>query len=205
MKKAVIYIHGRGGSAKEAAHYIPLFPDCDVTGLDYKAQTPWEAAEEFPVLTEKIFRDYGSVSLIANSIGAYFAMISLADKRIEKAFFISPVVNFEKLIEGMMLRSGVSEDELKERGEILTESGELLSWKYLCYVREHPARRIARTHILYGSADRLVQYGDVSAFAEKTGATLTVMQDGEHWFHTEEQMKFLDEWIRRCKQQQPVA
>ena len=26
--------------------------------------------------------------------------------------------------------------------------------------------------------------------------SLTVMEGGEHWFHTEEQMRFLDEWIR---------
>ena len=36
----------------------------------------------------------------------------------------------------------------------------------------------------------------VSEFAEQTGAILTVMNDGEHWFHTEEQMEFLDNWIR---------
>ena len=37
--------------------------------------------------------------------------------------------------------------------------------------------------------------GDVRAFAEKTGAALTVMPGGEHWFHTDEQMRFLDDWI----------
>ena len=26
---------------------------------------------------------------------------------------------------------------------------------------------------------------------------LTVMEGGDHWFHTEEQMCFLDEWIKR--------
>ena len=26
-------------------------------------------------------------------------------------------------------------------------------------------------------------------------AELTVMPDGEHWFHTEWQMQFLDQWI----------
>ena len=26
-------------------------------------------------------------------------------------------------------------------------------------------------------------------------ASLTVMPEGEHWFHTEEQMAFLDNWI----------
>lgn len=33
-------------------------------------------------------------------------------------------------------------------------------------------------------------------FAEKHQAELTVMEGGEHWFHTEEQMAFLDDWIR---------
>ena len=28
---------------------------------------------------------------------------------------------------------------------------------------------------------------------------LTVTESGEHWFHTEEQMRFLDDWIRSCE------
>lgn len=36
----------------------------------------------------------------------------------------------------------------------------------------------------------------IADFADKTGAALTVMAEGEHWFHTEEQMKFLDNWIQ---------
>lgn len=44
----VVYVHGKGGSAEEAKHYIPLFPDCSVIGFDYHAQTPWDAKEEFP-------------------------------------------------------------------------------------------------------------------------------------------------------------
>ena len=39
----------------------------------------------------------------------------------------------------------------------------------------------------------------IRAFVEKQGATLTVMQDGEHWFHTEDEMNYLDEWIRSQK------
>ena len=41
--------------------------------------------------------------------------------------------------------------------------------------------------------------GDVRAFAEKTGAVLTVMPGGEHWFHTDEQMRFLDDWITESR------
>ena len=32
--------------------------------------------------------------------------------------------------------------------------------------------------------------------AEKTGASVRIMEDGEHWFHTAEQMAFLDEWLQ---------
>ena len=48
MKEILIYIHGKGGSAEEAAHYKPLFPNCEVIGFDYRSQTPWEAKSEFP-------------------------------------------------------------------------------------------------------------------------------------------------------------
>ena len=56
MDKAVIYIHGKGGDAEEALHYKSLFSDCDVIGLDYTAQFPWEAKEEFPLLFNSIYR-----------------------------------------------------------------------------------------------------------------------------------------------------
>ena len=55
------------------------------------------------------------------------------------------------------------------------------------------------TEILYGGRDDLTSYETVAAFAGKTEAKLTVMDNGEHWFHTEEQMRFLDEWIRNSR------
>ena len=67
MDKAVIYIHGKGGNAEEAIHYKPLFSDCDVIGLDYTAQFPWEAKEEFS-LFYLIYTNYKTVEIIANSI-----------------------------------------------------------------------------------------------------------------------------------------
>ena len=195
MRKAVLYIHGKGGNAGEAVHYQPLLPDWDVIGLDYQAQTPWEAKEEFPELFRGLCQGYDSVNVIANSIGAFFTMSALADQRIERAYFISPVVNMERLILDMMSWVNVSEEELRGRKEIETAFGETLSWEYLCYVREHPIAWTVPTHILYGDKDNLTPLETVSAFARQTGATLTVMKDGEHWFHTPEQMAFLDEWI----------
>ena len=78
MDKAVIYIHGKGGNAEEAIHYKPLFSNCDVIGLDYTAQFPWEAKEEFPLFFNSICKNYRSVEIIANSIGAYFAINALS-------------------------------------------------------------------------------------------------------------------------------
>ena len=50
----VLYIHGRGGSADEAAHYAPLFPGKKVLGLDYRGATPWEAGAEVRAALEKL-------------------------------------------------------------------------------------------------------------------------------------------------------
>ena len=195
MSRLVIYVHGKGGSAEEAKHYRLLFAESDVIGFDYQSQNPWEAKSEFPCFFDLHSKGYDSVILIANSIGAFLSMNALHDKRIEKAYFISPIVNMEKLIADMMMWSNVTEDELKSKKEIQTDFGETLSWEYLRYVREHPIAWTVPTHILYGEKDNLTSYETISEFANRIKASLTVMKNGEHWFHTEEQMKFLDNWI----------
>lgn len=138
---------------------------------------------------------YEEVILIANSIGAFFAMSALGDKNISKAYLFSPIVDMEKLITDMIMWANVTEDELQSKKEIPTAFGETLSWEYLCYVRNNPIEWHTPTHILYGEKDNLTSIDTISKFAEKIGASLTVMKDGEHWFHTDEQMHFLDNWI----------
>ena len=154
--------------------------------------------------------EYDSITLIANSIGAFFSMNAGIDAMIRSAFFISPIVDMEKLILNMMSWANVTEKELEEKGVIPTSFGEDLSWEYLCYVREHdlsweylcyvrehPVCWTVPTRILYGSRDNLTSYETISAFAKIHGAELTVMEEGEHWFHTEGQMRFLDNWIKK--------
>ena len=79
--------------------------------------------------------------------------------------------------------------------EIPTEFGDVLSWEYLCYVRNHPIEWNIPTYILYGEKDNLTPRETISEFSDRIGAILTVMEEGEHWFHTDAQMKVLDNWI----------
>lgn len=197
MKNRIVYVHGKGGSAEEAEHYRALFPEAEVVGFDYHAQTPWEAREEFSQFFVEQRKHCDHLTLIANSIGAFFAMSSLDGTLIDQARFISPVVDMEKLIGTMMMWANVTERELAEKSEIPTWFGEILSWPYLCYVREHPIVWQIPTRILYGEHDNLTSLETISTFANRIGAELTVMQGGEHWFHTEQQMRFLDDWILR--------
>ena len=197
MKDLVIYIHGKGGNIEETNHYQSIFRESDVIGFDYKSQTPWEAEIEFPILYDRYAKSYDSVILIANSIGAYFTMLSLAEKNISQALFISPIVDMEKLIADIMKQSNIAEDELKSKKEVETEFGETLSWEYLSYVKNHPIRWNVPTSILYGEKDNLTSKETITKFAEQISADLTIMENGEHWFHTDEQLNFLDTWVKK--------
>ena len=101
-----------------------------------------------------------------------------------------PIVNMENLILNMLSRANASEQELRDKGELSTKFGEKLSWRYLCYVREHSTLWTAPTHILYGENDDLTSFETICEFANGAGATLTVMKNGEHRFSMAEQMRF---------------
>ena len=197
MKQALIYIHGKGGSASEAEHYKKLLPDYDIFGFDYQKNTPWETKEEFLNYYKKLTPKYESIGIIANSIGAYFVMNALSKEKIEQAFFISPIVDMEKLIRNMMFLAKITEQELEAKKEIKTSFGQTLSWEYFCYVRKNPIAWNKPTHILYGLKDNLTDFDTISAFAAQNNAALTIMPNGEHWFHTEEHMSFLDNWLKQ--------
>ena len=197
MKNVIVYVHGKGGNAEEANYYRKFFnDDFDIIGFDYKSENPWNAKSEFSDYFDSIIPEYNKTILIANSIGAYFSLISLADKKIEKAMLISPIVDMERLIIDMMTWANVSEEELSIKKEIETPFGETLSWEYLSYVRKNPIHWNIPTGILYAEKDNMTSISTITDFSKKINANITVMPGGEHWFHTKEQMDFLDNWIK---------
>lgn len=195
MCKGLIYIHGKDGSAKESERFKPFFSDYELIGFDYQSKTPWEAIDEFGQFFEKHHKRHEQIIIIGNSIGAYFSLHALSNKPIHKAYFISPIVEMETLIKKLMAYENITEMELKRKETICTSKGELLSWQYLSWVREHPILWKIPTSVLYGKNDRLQSLEAIQAFADASNADLTIMEDGEHWFNTDEQLAFLDKWI----------
>ena len=197
MKNAVIYVHGKGGNAEEANHYKQFFDDnFEIIGFDYKSLNPWDAKIEFINYFNTIISKYNKIYLIANSIGAYFSLISLTDMPIEKAMLISPIIDMESIILNMMKCENVTEDELKLKKEIETSFGESLSWEYLSYVRKNTIHWDIPTNILFADNDNMTSVDTMTNFANKINANLTTMKDGAHWFHTDEQMNFLANWFK---------
>lgn len=198
VKQALLYVHGKGGDAQEARRYDQICSEFDVIGVDYCVDFPWIVTEPIRNAFVQARRKYDHVYLLANSIGAYFSMLALKDCDLKKALFISPILDMEKLISDMMMWAGVTEKELQSHGEIPTNFGETLSWEYLCYAREHPIDWKIPTEILYAGHDHLTDRQTVDDFAKHHDARLMVFDQGEHWFHTEEQLTFLDQWLRRA-------
>ena len=196
MKNVVIYIHGKYGTAEEAEHYKKIFNEADIIGFEYTSEYPWDFQKEFSNFIDNIYTKYKKISIIANSIGAYFTMLSLTNKNIEKAFFISPIVDMEKLITDMMFLENITEEELYKKKKIKTSFGETLSWDYLTFARKNPIEWNIPTYILYGENDDLTSYETILNFTNKSKANLTIMKGGEHWFHTDEQIEFLNNWIK---------
>ena len=189
----VLYIHGKGGSPAESEHYKKIFADCEVIGIDYKN------VEEIHNAVKNFKNRYEKIILIANSIGAFFAMNADIEEEIFQSYFISPIVDMEKLILNLMSLENISEEELKRKKIIPTDFGENLSWEYLSYVRENPITWNVPTKILYGEKDFITSLETIKNFAEKFNAEVAIMENGEHWFHTEEQIKFLDNWIKNLE------
>ena len=77
------------------------------------------------------------------------------------------------MISNMMLQAQVTEEQLKESQEIKTETGVVLSWKYLCWVREHPVKSICK---------------------ETNNCRLNFVENGQHWLHTDREVAAMRKW-----------
>lgn len=207
-EKCFLYIHGKLGFKEEAESFaeIACTKHWQVLSIDLPEHgerkqekdrfNPWCVVPELKTVLRCMQQHFKTIGLRANSIGAWFAMQSLDDLEFERCLFVSPVLDMENLIQNMMQWAGVSEERLKTESLIPTNFGETLSWDYYKYVKAHPITQWrCPTDILYADNDNMTDREIVDEFAKQFHSSLTVMENGEHWFHTPEQLVVLNQWV----------
>lgn len=138
------------------------------------------------------------INLFACSMGAYFSLLAYKNDVIKKALFLSPVVNMERIIENMMKWFNVTPESLKEEVMIETPIGEKLYWDYFCYVKDNPINIWnTDTCIMYGAKDDLCEFETINYFVHKFNCDLEIVELGEHYFHTEEQLSVFKNWLTK--------
>lgn len=208
--KVYLFIHGKHGSKEEAGAFAETACGYgyQVIGIDLPGHGerrdsgeelyPWNAVPELIGVYGYIREKRRYISVRANSIGAWLSMLAFKDSDIGNCLFFSPVLDMNKLISQMMNWASVDEKRLEAEKEIETSFGETLSWEYYQYARKNPLTKWnIPTDILYAEKDGLTDIETVTEFSKKNLCTLEIMKNGEHWFHTEEQLAFLREWTER--------
>ena len=206
--KAFLYVHGRYSGKEEAESFARVVTPKGYQVVSFDLPEHGERAGEAYLCTvQNGVRDLGAVydavkdahrslSLHACSLGAYFSLAAYGGVAFARSLFVSPILDMERLIRTMMRWSNVTEERLRDEKRIETSFGETLSWKYYEYVRNHPVTRWdSPTSILYGENDNLTERDVLDSFAREFRCRVTVMKDGEHYFHTPEQLGFMQDGI----------
>ena len=205
-RRVYLYIHGKNGCKEEAERFANTACACgwQVLAIDLPEHgsrknspeklVPWVVVPELQAVYARMQPVWPHIRLYGVSIGAWFAMQALQAEKLEKAMLVSPVVDMEALITKMMRGTNVTEAQLQAAGKIPTSFGETLSWPYLCWVREYPLQWHTPTQVLYGDKDALTSRAVMERFRQESGARLTIMEGGEHWFHTPLQLAVMQSW-----------
>ena len=171
------------GERKENANYLCKVQNC---------------VKDLNSIMDYTKENYNEVNLWACSMGAYFSLLAYKNEEIKQCVFLSPVVNMKTIIDNMMLWSNTTEKELKEKQEVKTDFGQTLYWDYYKYVKDNPITNWnKKTYILYGNKDNMQNEDIIKNFSNKFNCDLSILDGGEHYFHTEEQLKFYKEWLSK--------
>lgn len=136
------------------------------------------------------------ISIFAVSIGAYFSLIAYPEKNIKKVWFLSPVVDMERVIENMMSWFNISLEELREKKEVKTPIGETIYLDYYQYVKNNQIKKWDfPTKILYGDKDEISEREIIEKFSKKFKAELSIVKDTQHYFHREEDLEIFKKWL----------
>ena len=212
--ECVLFVHGQGGNKFEAERFANTVSSkgyqvlaIDLPGhgerTDASKFVPWVACEELKRVMSYAKKRWYRISLRATSIGVYFSLLAFKDEKIKKCLFVSPLLDMNRMIEDMMKLAGVTKEELKQKQEIKTNFGQTLSWKYYCYAKNNSVKAISHdTNILYSGRDELIPQDTVESFSRDNNCDLTILDGGEHWLHTPDELNILEKWEKEKLEKQ---
>lgn len=215
-ERVIVAVHGAQSSKTDVPFRLlaETFPHCQVLSFDLPehGERKHEPAlckvpicvRELSAVLDYAESHWAKVGLFAVSMGAYFSLLACGGRRIFHCWFLSPVVDMERLTQDMMGWFHISEDRLKAEGAISTPMGQTLYWDDYCYIRSHPIDSWPiSTDILRGDGDTLVDQKTVDSFAERFSCRLRTAEGAEHWFHTPEELAALSRWLRETSSPNP--
>lgn len=174
--KVFLFVHGLNGHKGEALAFahVAVPKGYQVLGIDLPVERkPWEVLPLLNEVVDYLYLHWEKVSIRANSIGSWFSLLAFQDRIVEQALFVSPLLDMKKFIECMPTR----EDD------------------YYKWVVEHPITHWnVTTFILRPEKDLVVSDSCGKDFIDQHSCQITIMKNGEHWFHTPEQVTFMESW-----------
>lgn len=130
------------------------------------------------------------------SLGAYYALLALGSASFRRSWFLSPVLDMEQLVRRWMAEEAITEKRLRQEGTISLAAGPFLGWDDYCYIRRHPVDGWSSPlSILYGERDDMTDRSALDAFVRAHAAALQIVENGEHYFHTAEQLQIVRDWL----------
>lgn len=201
-----LFIHGQCGSKNDAQSFAELATacGCQVLSIDLPEHgerhdsvklLPWEVLPELKTVMDYAKANWKHIFVRAVSIGAWFSLLAFGNENIDGFLLSSPLLDMENMIFNLMEYAGITEERLKAEGEIPTDTGNTLSWKYLCWVREHPVcTACCNISVLYATGDGMIPRCVIDSFAEKNICRLTILQGGQHWLHTADELEAVKRW-----------
>ena len=175
-EKVFLFVHGLHGRKEEALGFaeVAVPKGYQVLGIDLPVERkPWEVLPLLNEVCDYLYENWQSVSVRANSIGSWFSLLAFQNMKVEQALLVSPILDMKRFIELMPQR----EDDYYE----WVVSNPITSWN-------------APTYILRPQIDLIVSDTVGRDFISQHQCQVTIMPDGEHWFHTPEQLVFLKAW-----------
>lgn len=117
-RKVYLYVHGKNGSAAEAARFARTacpagwqvlavdLPEHGTRKNSPEKLVPWVVTRELQAVYARMHPVWKHIRVYGVSIGAWFAMQALQTQKPEKALLVSPIVDMEKLILALMQQAG---------------------------------------------------------------------------------------------------